>query len=120
VKGDQAQNVYACQSAVLPVHSLAGHPVSCFELPLCISQCGLPACHRTGLACTSFRMVGCQHPASAIYRAQKYRDAAMVELEALNTIAANDPTQERHCVQVGGAPCRGIGPFLDITCQHVV
>lgn len=31
---------------------------------------------------------------------QKYRDAAMVELEALNTLAANDPSQDLHCVQV--------------------
>ncbi|KAL4457537.1 hypothetical protein ABPG75_012402 [Micractinium tetrahymenae] len=31
---------------------------------------------------------------------QKYRDAAMIELEALNTLAANDPAQERHCVQL--------------------
>lgn len=31
---------------------------------------------------------------------QKYRDAAMIELEALNTLAANDPGQGRHCVQL--------------------
>lgn len=31
---------------------------------------------------------------------QKYRDAAMIELEALNTLAANDPSQSRHCVQL--------------------
>ncbi|EFN58884.1 hypothetical protein CHLNCDRAFT_140792 [Chlorella variabilis] len=31
---------------------------------------------------------------------QKYRDAAMVELEALNTLAANDPSQDLHCVQL--------------------
>ncbi len=31
---------------------------------------------------------------------QKYRDAAMIELEALNTLAANDPAQECHCVQL--------------------
>lgn len=24
----------------------------------------------------------------------------MIELEALNTLAANDPAQERHCVQL--------------------
>jgi hypothetical protein len=31
---------------------------------------------------------------------QKYRDAAMIELEALNTLQANDPCQTRHCVQL--------------------
>lgn len=31
---------------------------------------------------------------------QKYRDAAMIELEALNTLSANDPAQSRHCVQL--------------------
>lgn len=31
---------------------------------------------------------------------QKYRDAAMIELEALNTLAANDPGREKHCVQL--------------------
>lgn len=50
---------------------------------------------------------------------QKYRDAAMNELEALNTLAANDPDQDKHCVQllewfdyrwVGGAgQCRLVG-----------
>jgi hypothetical protein len=31
---------------------------------------------------------------------QKYRDAAMIELEALATLAANDPTQSAHCVRL--------------------
>lgn len=31
---------------------------------------------------------------------EKYRDAAMIELEALNTLQANDPCQTRHCVQL--------------------
>lgn len=31
---------------------------------------------------------------------QKYRDAAMIELEALHTLAAHDPAQTKHCVQL--------------------
>ncbi|KAI7843948.1 hypothetical protein COHA_002486 [Chlorella ohadii] len=31
---------------------------------------------------------------------QKYRDAAMIELEALHTLAANDPSQAQHCVRL--------------------
>ena len=31
---------------------------------------------------------------------QKYRDAAMIELEALHTLELNDPSQQKHCVQL--------------------
>lgn len=31
---------------------------------------------------------------------QKYRDAAMIELEVLHTLAANDPSQAQHCVRL--------------------
>ena len=33
-------------------------------------------------------------------RLQKYRDAAMIELEALHTLAANDPAEAQHCVRL--------------------
>lgn len=47
---------------------------------------------------TWFSLVHVYRPPSR--HLQKYRDAAMIELEALNTLAANDPSQERHCVQL--------------------
>ncbi len=43
---------------------------------------------------------------------QKYRDAAMVELEALNTLAANDPSQDLHCVQVRALLALPVAPGL--------
>lgn len=59
-----------------------------------------PATDMQGVSCLRRTSQAVCHVSTLVLSLQKYRDAAMIELEALNTLAANDPAQECHCVQL--------------------